>query len=145
VKNLDTGRVEITSQNHGFAVEQKGLEKAGGIVTHINLHDNTVEGFRYGKLPVFSVQYHREASPRPARCFVSVRCVHRNDEDEESADRKAIGGVAGAARVKSLSGLPLQSQRRPREFNRRWGRRTTGAALLGQNCHFLLEINRSAG
>ena len=65
VKNLDTGRVEITSQNHGFAVEQKSLEKAGGIVTHINLNDNTVEGFRHGKLPVFSVQYHPEASPGP--------------------------------------------------------------------------------
>jgi carbamoyl-phosphate synthase small subunit len=65
VKNLDTGRVEITSQNHGFAVEQKSLEKAGGIVTHINLNDNTVEGFRHSKLPVFSVQYHPEASPGP--------------------------------------------------------------------------------
>jgi carbamoyl-phosphate synthase small subunit len=65
VKNLDTGRVEITSQNHGFAVEQKSLEKAGGVVTHINLNDNTVEGFRHGKLPVFSVQYHPEASPGP--------------------------------------------------------------------------------
>jgi carbamoyl-phosphate synthase small subunit len=65
VKNLDTGRVEITSQNHGFAVDQKSLEKAGGIVTHINLNDNTVEGFRHNKLPVFSVQYHPEASPGP--------------------------------------------------------------------------------
>jgi carbamoyl-phosphate synthase small subunit len=65
VKNLDTGRVEITSQNHGFAVEQKSLEQAGGVVTHLNLNDNTVEGFRHGKLPVFSVQYHPEASPGP--------------------------------------------------------------------------------
>jgi carbamoyl-phosphate synthase small subunit len=65
VKNLDTGRVEITSQNHGFAVDQKSLESHGGIVTHINLNDNTVEGFRHAKLPVFSVQYHPEASPGP--------------------------------------------------------------------------------
>ncbi|HTL30555.1 MAG TPA: glutamine-hydrolyzing carbamoyl-phosphate synthase small subunit [Tepidisphaeraceae bacterium] len=65
VKNLDTGRVEITSQNHGFAVDQKSLESKGGIVTHINLNDNTVEGFRHSKLPVFSVQYHPEASPGP--------------------------------------------------------------------------------
>jgi carbamoyl-phosphate synthase small subunit len=65
VMNLDTGRVEITSQNHGFAVDRKSLEAAGGVVTHVNLNDQTVEGFRHGKLPVFSVQYHPEASPGP--------------------------------------------------------------------------------
>ena len=65
VKNLDTGRVEITSQNHGFAVDPESLEKAGGIITHINLNDNTVEGFRHKTLPLFCVQYHPEASPGP--------------------------------------------------------------------------------
>jgi len=65
VINLDTGRVEITSQNHGFAVEPKSLEASGGTVTHRNLNDDTVEGFRHKELPLFSVQYHPEASPGP--------------------------------------------------------------------------------
>jgi carbamoyl-phosphate synthase small subunit len=65
VMNLDTGRVEITSQNHGFAVDRQSLERQGGVVTHVNLNDDTVEGFRHAKLPVFSVQYHPEASPGP--------------------------------------------------------------------------------
>lgn len=65
VKNIDTGRVEITSQNHGFAVDKESLEANGGVVTHINLNDQTVAGFRHTRLPIFSVQYHPEASPGP--------------------------------------------------------------------------------
>ena len=65
VKNLDTGRVEITSQNHGFAVDRESLESHGGLVTHLNLNDQTVEGFRHRDLALFSVQYHPEASPGP--------------------------------------------------------------------------------
>ena len=65
VKNVETGRVEITSQNHGFAVDRASLEKNGGVVTHVNLNDQTVAGFRHTTLPMFSVQYHPEASPGP--------------------------------------------------------------------------------
>ena len=65
VKNLITGRVEITSQNHGFAVDTETLNKNDVEITHINLNDNTLEGFRHRKLPLFAVQYHPEASPGP--------------------------------------------------------------------------------
>jgi len=64
VKDLKTGRVAITSQNHGFAVDPDSLP-SNVEVTHINLNDNTVEGMQHREYPVFSVQYHPEASPGP--------------------------------------------------------------------------------
>ena len=64
VKDLLTGRVEITAQNHGFAVDADSLP-ADCEITHINLNDNTVEGLRHRSLPVYSVQYHPEAGPGP--------------------------------------------------------------------------------
>ena len=65
VKNLLTGRIEITSQNHGFAVDIESLKGKNVEITHINLNDNTLEGFRHREHPIFTAQYHPEASPGP--------------------------------------------------------------------------------
>ena len=66
VKNLVTGRSEITTQNHGFGVDPEAVKKAGHIeVTHVNLNDHSIEGIRVKGKPAFSVQYHPEATPGP--------------------------------------------------------------------------------
>jgi carbamoyl-phosphate synthase small subunit len=65
VRDLATGRVEITAQNHGFSVDPASVAKLGLDETHVNLNDGTSEGMRHRELPIFSVQYHPEASPGP--------------------------------------------------------------------------------
>jgi carbamoyl-phosphate synthase small subunit len=65
VKDLATGKVAITAQNHGFCVDLETLDTRDVFLTHINLNDQTLEGFRHKQLPLFSVQYHPEASPGP--------------------------------------------------------------------------------
>ena len=65
VKDLTTGKVEITTQNHGFAVDIASIPDKEVELTHINLNDRTVEGMRHRQLPIFSVQYHPESSPGP--------------------------------------------------------------------------------
>jgi carbamoyl-phosphate synthase small subunit len=65
VLNKVTGRVEITSHNHGFAVDPESLNPADIELTHVNLNDQTLEGFRHRREPVFCVQYHPEAAPGP--------------------------------------------------------------------------------
>ena len=64
VMDLGTRKVEITSQNHGFAVDVESL-RGRAVLSHVSLNDNTVEGMRHAELPIFSVQYHPEASPGP--------------------------------------------------------------------------------
>jgi carbamoyl-phosphate synthase small subunit len=83
VRNLRTGRVEITSQNHGFCVDAESLEAIDCEVTHVHLNDGTLAGFRHRSRPIFSVQYHPEASPGPHDStylfdeFVALMQAHR--------------------------------------------------------------------
>ncbi len=65
VRDSETGRVEMTSQNHGFCVDPAGVVAAGGRVTHMNLNDDTLEGFVHDDLGVIAVQFHPEAAPGP--------------------------------------------------------------------------------
>jgi carbamoyl-phosphate synthase small subunit len=65
VQDLQTGKVEITSQNHNFSVDMTTLEGKEVAVTHVNLNDQTVEGIAHRRVPMFSVQYHPEACPGP--------------------------------------------------------------------------------
>jgi carbamoyl-phosphate synthase small subunit len=66
VKNVETGRVSITAQNHGFAADPASLKGKPAVITEYNLNDHTVEGLRHEELPVFCVQYHPEAAPGPS-------------------------------------------------------------------------------
>jgi carbamoyl-phosphate synthase small subunit len=82
VMELTTRKVEITAQNHGFAVDADSL-KGAAEVTHLNLNDNTVEGLAHRELPIFSVQYHPESSPGPHdagylfKRFINMMAKHR--------------------------------------------------------------------
>ena len=76
VKDFTTGKVAITAQNHGFCVDFESLDPKAISLTHINLNDQTVEGFRHNHFPLVSVQYHPEASPGPhdATCLFQQFC-----------------------------------------------------------------------
>src|SRR5690606_2872815 len=104
VQNLGTGKVEITSQNHGFAVDPESLKALGGEPTHINLNDKTLEGFRLNAEPLFAVQYHPEASPGPHDsrylfdCFVRMMETGQSPTSEsmDAAQRERIDVMSGA-------------------------------------------------
>ena len=68
-----TGVVRVTSQNHGFALDEEGLARAGAVVSYVNLNDQTVEGLRHTELPLLSIQFHPEASPGPNDSVSIVR------------------------------------------------------------------------
>lgn len=77
VKNIETEKVSITSQNHGFASDKETLEANGAVVTEYNLNDNTVSGMRIEGKPVFSVQYHPEAAPGPNDAHFLFSSFHK--------------------------------------------------------------------
>ena len=102
VRNVLTGRVEITSQNHGFCVDSETMDRAGVEVTHVHLNDGTVAGFRHQNMPILAVQYHPEASPGPHDsaylfdCFVQMMRTRRPIDGESmlrAQDRSAAPAV----------------------------------------------------
>ena len=96
VRNLTTGRVEITSQNHGFAISTKSLGVVGAVPTHVNLNDQTLEGFVHQEMPILAVQYHPEAGPGPHDatylfdCFATMMSTGRAPTGEEMANAQSL-------------------------------------------------------
>ncbi len=90
VRNVLTGRVEITSQNHGFAVRAESLDGTGLEMTHVNLYDNTVAGVRHRDLPIFAVQYHPEAAPGPHDAVYLFDCFRQVMERRAPLDARML-------------------------------------------------------
>jgi carbamoyl-phosphate synthase small subunit len=86
VQNLDTGKVEVTTQNHGFAVDPDTIDESKARITHVNLNDDTIEGVRFKTFAGLSLQYHPEASPGPHDsqylfdAFMAMIAAERNVE-----------------------------------------------------------------
>lgn len=96
VKNLVTGEVEITSQNHNYAVDIDSIPGGQFVATHLNLNDGTLEGMAHARYPVFSVQYHPEASPGPHDAsYLFKRFIDEVNAFEGSASLPAAASVVG--------------------------------------------------
>jgi carbamoyl-phosphate synthase small subunit len=93
VKNLYTGHVEITAQNHGFVVDPESLPSSDVEVTHVNLNDGTNEGIRHRSQPFFSVQYHPEASPGPHDSHYLFRDFIEMMKEQGAAKPQRHGGT----------------------------------------------------
>lgn len=104
VRNLLSSRIEITSQNHGFCVDEESLIAAGAQVTHIHLNDGTVAGFRHRELPIFSVQYHPEASPGPHDSSYLFDCFIRAMETGRSPEAADFSIAQGMRQGTSRAG-----------------------------------------
>jgi carbamoyl-phosphate synthase small subunit len=107
VRNELTQRVEITSHNHGFAVDPDSLNFNEVEITHVNLNDQTLEGFRHRSHPVFCVQYHPEAAPGPHDShylfddFVALMESHRTGSHRAESDRAPTTGALASVRERS--------------------------------------------
>ena len=86
MRNLETEKIEITSQNHSYAVDNDSIKETDLTVTHINLLDNTVEGVKCDKDKVFSVQYHPESAPGPQdSAYLFDRFILMMEEERNNA------------------------------------------------------------
>ena len=119
VKNLETGQVEVTSQNHGFSVDPGLFERPEFVLTHVNLNDGTVEGFRHRELPVISVQY--------ARVLTSFDALSRG---RLMAQGRLLASATGSP-VLLGGGLGLALEYQEPWFYATGGARLTGSGVLG--------------
>lgn len=97
VKNLLTGRIEITSQNHGFCIDGDSLDAIDCEPTHVHLNDGTLAGFRHRSKPIFSVQHHPEASPGPHDAGYLFDCFIRMIQAKRPVDAEMMQSARAAA------------------------------------------------